>query len=272
MKISNIGFLTNTGKPIAKEVLKALIGIAKDKGYVCTIDHCTAGIPVTDTLDDNLECDIDILVAIGGDGTILRAAQTASHKKVPILGINLGRIGFLSEIEADEFSYALDTIRDNNHYIERRIMFECNVKNNVYYCLNDFILYKPSLSGVAKINVLIDGQDAGLVACDGVIISTPTGSTGYSISAGGPVIADGLNAAIVTPICPHALSYRPIVARADAELVLTMQNEGFLSVDGQHVMGISANDVISITKASVYTDFIRFKKRNVYDLIRRKLT
>lgn len=273
MNIKSIGFITNTKKPMALEVLHRLIKTAKDKGLKC-VDGCS----IKKAFDNGPAadiggCDVDILTAIGGDGTILRAAQIASRKKIPILGVNLGRIGFLSEIEADEFSDTIDLIQLDKHCIERKLMFECSVNDtSVYYCLNDIILYKPSLSGVAVINIAVDGQNAGSVSCDGIIVSTPTGSTGYSISAGGPVIASGLDAAIITPICPHSLNHRPIVAKAESKLELTMQNEGYLSVDGQHVMRICANDLIKVSKASVFTDFIRIKERNVFELIKKKLT
>lgn len=273
MDLKSIGFITNKNRPMAVEALYELIKIAKNKGFDCFADLSSVNISGKDHIQDIRDHDIDMLTAIGGDGTILRASQIASRKKVPILGVNLGRIGFLSEIESDEFPEALENIRQDKHYIERKSMFECRVnETEVFYCLNDIILYKPSLSGVALINITVDGQNAGSLSCDGVIVSTPTGSTGYSISAGGPVIADGLDAAIITPICPHSLSYRPIVAGAGSELVLTMRNDGFLSVDGQQVMSIGTKDIIRVSKASVYTDFIRLKKRNIYDLIRKKLT
>lgn len=273
MKLKSIGFITNINRPMATEVLYKLISAAQVRGLEYSADCSVAKAYDRHQIKDIEDSDIDMLTAIGGDGTILRAAQIASGKKVPLLGVNLGRIGFLSEVESDAFPDALDLIKQDKHYIERKLMFECCVNDkNVYHCLNDIILYKPSLSGVALINVYVDGQNAGSLSCDGIIVSTPTGSTGYSISAGGPVIADGLDAAIITPICPHSLSYRPIVARADSELILTMRNEGFLSVDGQHVLGIGKNDVIKVSKALVYTDFIRLKKRNIYELIRKKLT
>jgi NAD+ kinase len=273
MDLKSIGFITNKNRPMAVEALYELIKTAKEKGLDCFADLNAVNVSGKDHIKDIRDCEIDMLTAIGGDGTILRASQIASHKNIPILGVNLGRIGFLSEIESDEFPEAIESIRQDKHYIERKSMLECRVnETNVFYCLNDIILYKPSLSGVALINIAVDGQNAGSLSCDGVIVSTPTGSTGYSISAGGPVIADGLDAAIITPICPHSLSYRPIVAGAGSELVLMMRNEGFLSVDGQQVMGIGPNDIVKVSKASVYTDFIRLKKRNIYDLIRKKLT
>ncbi|MEL7608555.1 MAG: NAD(+)/NADH kinase [Bacillota bacterium] len=273
MDFKNIGFIFNPCKHETMDAIPEMVRSARKKGY-----HCGIGRAYLDLFKDldvvELESSkADLIVAAGGDGTILRAAAVAWERSIPILGVNFGRIGFLSEIDAADFEIALDNIAAGNFSPERRMMLEGTLQNgSIYYCLNDFLLFRHSFEGIAHINVNIDGWDASTIFCDGLIISTPTGATGYSISAGGPVISPGLEVSIITPICPHSLYARPIVCDANDELVLTMYCQGHFSVDGQLVWEFAPEDVVRIRKASHGVDFIRFAERNLYSLIREKLT
>ena len=215
----------------------------------------------------------DIMVAMGGDGTILRAAGYSAEKGVPLLGINFGRIGFLSEIDVEKFSTALDAIKEDSFTIDKCMMLACCINGGeAVHCLNEAVLYRKNFSGVVSINVKINGADVGTVSCDGLIVSTPTGATGYTISAGGPIIAPGLDAAIITPICPHTLSFRPIIASDDSVVRLSQQQEGFLAMDGIETHRIMPGDVIDITRSRRSVNFIRLGERNLFSLIRTKLS
>lgn len=214
----------------------------------------------------------DCIIAIGGDGTILRGAAAAAVEGCPILGINLGRIGFLSEVDMDGAEAAIDAVLAGHYDVEHRLMLKCRVNGRgEFHCLNDFLVYKRSFSGVAQMEILVDGMSTGGVFCDGITVSTPTGSTGYSISAGGPVVAPGIDAATITPICSHTLHIRPIVASADSHVELRLFSEGFLAADGMQICRLDCGDLVSITRSEREARFIRFGPSNLFELIREKL-
>lgn len=261
-------FVINPAKPEAAAVGEMVIKAAAVQGYLC--ERCRL-----EDLSDEVPAVCDLMVVIGGDGTILKAAAAAAQRGIPILGVNLGRVGFLSEVLPERFSQALARFSEGEALIDERMMLCCRVNDQsvVHRCINDILLYKRSFSGgVACIRMEIDGLFAGDVNCDGLIASTPTGATGYSISAGGPIIAPGLNAAIVTPVCPHALHMRPIVAPPEAELTFTMLSDGGLYVDGRHTAELNEGDRVSVTRAETRARFVRMREQNLYALIHKKLT
>ena len=203
-----LGFNTNAERPELLLAVREAVKLAEETGFACAANGRLGDVL---GLPDFQSMRPDILFAFGGDGTILRAASDSLLWKTPLCGVNLGRIGFLSEIAKDEIQSAYARIRANDYQIDEQIMLECRINaQQSLHCLNDVLIYKESYSGVVCIDIKIDGTDAGTVYADGLIVSTPTGATGYSISAGGPVIAPGLDAALITPVCPHTLSYRPM--------------------------------------------------------------
>ena len=216
---------------------------------------------------------VDILVVVGGDGSLLRYADAASSLKIPLLGVNLGRIGFLSELSEQAFPDALDRLLEGAYTIERRMMLRCTINEEApLYCLNDIVVFKRTFSGVTEINIQINGAEVGTVFCDGVIAATPTGSTAYSLSAGGSILADGLDAISVTTVCPHTLHIRPIVTAADADIRFSVADSGIVSVDGMRIHEVHRGDSIRVTGASRTTDFIRFGKSDLFRLIHEKLS
>ncbi|NLB61262.1 MAG: NAD(+)/NADH kinase [Clostridiales bacterium] len=216
--------------------------------------------------------DIDFVVAVGGDGTMLMASKYSSNKGVPLLGINMGRIGFLSEIEIDNFETALIKMYSGDYVLNKRMMLNSVDSGKSFNSLNDFTVYKSSFTEILDLGIEIDGIYAGRVFCDGLVVSSPTGSTAYSISAGGPVIAPGLDVIIITPICPHSLAFRPIVASADAIINLTVYSGGSFAADGTFIRELKENEMISVKKSEYTCDFIELSKKNIYSLIRDKLT
>ncbi len=266
-----LGFFTNPERSNAIGCLTEALKIAHSRGYACSVNPET--IEKT-SVEEPSFCELkpDIIIAFGGDGTILRAAAPASEFGAPILGVNLGRVGFLSEITPGQFEDALARLSENDYALDSRMMLSCSVNGDAQrHCLNEALLYKRAFSGVVDISMEIDGVDAGCVLCDGIIVSTSTGATGYSISAGGPVIAPGLEAIIITPICPHTLSVRPIIASGDAKMRFSMNSEGYVSLDGIYSAQTSTDDVITVCRSDRHVDFIRFGKRNLYELIRNRL-
>ena len=215
----------------------------------------------------------DLLVVIGGDGTLLRFASVAAQRDIPLLGVNLGRIGFLSEIALNEFSEAIVKIQRGDYRVEERMTLLCSINGAPFAsCLNDVLISKQSFSGTIQIDMYCDGQSVGSVFSDGIIASTPTGSTAYKLSAGGPVVTQNLDSIVVTTVCSHTLHIRPIVSAPDAIWTFHVNGEGFVSGDGIKLSRVNPNDCISVTRSDRRVRFIRFREQNVFELIRQKLT
>ena len=267
-----LGFFTNPNKPDAlKETVKA-VGVALSKGYPCSVSRESIEAVGLD-IPEFSELTPDCIIALGGDGTILRASPYALMYNAPVLGVNLGRIGFLSETDPSGLMNALERIEAGDYTLDSRMMLHCSINGEKEYdCLNDVLLYKKSFSGVAEISVTVDGVDAGRVFCDGLVISTPTGATGYSISAGGPVIAPGLEASIITPVCPHTLGFRTIMAAKDAKLRFALHGSGLVAVDGIYVADVDEHDGITVSCSEHRIQFIRLGERNLYKLIKDRLS
>jgi len=215
----------------------------------------------------------DLLVVIGGDGTLLRFASAAAERDIPLLGVNLGRIGFLSEIALGEFSGAIGRIRRGDYRVEERMTLLCSVNGAPYAsCLNDILVSKQSFSGTIHVDIFCDGQAVGSVFSDGIIASTPTGSTAYNLSAGGPVVTQSLESIVVTAVCSHTLHIRPIVSAPDAVWTFHVNGEGFVAGDGIKLRNINPDDRVVVTRSERRVRFIRFQEQNVFELIRKKLT
>ena len=215
----------------------------------------------------------DLLVVIGGDGTLLRFAAAAAEREIPILGVNLGRIGFLSEITAEQFSESLQRIQAGEGKLEERMMLECRINGEEYpSCLNDVLISKKSFSGTIQVDLFCDHLSVGSVFSDGIIASTPTGSTAYNLSAGGPVVTQNLDSIVVTPVCSHTLHIRPVVSAPDSVWTFHVNGEGFVAGDGIKLRRVDPDDRITVTRSKQTSKFIRFCEQNVFDLISRKLT
>ena len=266
-----IGFIFHINKQNNSEVIYSLALMAQEMGISCAafsearekIDFPFLPLETTD---------VDFIVSLGGDGSVLSASDFASYKQVPILGINNGRVGFLTEIEISDFSSALTRIYNNDFSIYKRMMLSCSVNEREFISLNDFTIYKSFFAGIAHLNITINGIYAGEVFCDGIVISTPTGATAYSISAGGPIIAPGLDAILVTPICPHSLSVRPIVTSPDSQIDICCISDGVLARAGETAYMLNAGSKITLKAAKSSCDFISLSEYNLYSLIREKLT
>ena len=203
-----------------------------------------------------------LLVVIGGDGTLLRFASAAAQSEIPLLGVNLGRIGFLSEIALGEFTGAIEKIQRGDYRIEERMTLLCCINDNPFAsCLNDILISKQSFSGTIHIDMLCDDQPVGSVFSDGIIASTPTGSTAYNLSAGGPVVTQTLDSIIVTAVCSHTLHIRPIVSAPDAIWTFHVNGEGFVAGDGIKLSRINPDDRITVTRSNQRVRFIRFQEQ-----------
>jgi NAD+ kinase len=233
---------------------------------------------VTDDLQfDDLEA--DLVVTLGGDGAILRACRQMGTKQLPILGINLGRLGFLADLSPQEFRDNFEIIRSGQFNTVEHLMFECELKHadgssESHLGLNEMAISSAASLRMLDIDLAIDGERVTTYSCDGLIISTPVGSTAHSLSAGGPILRQDLRAFVITPICPHTLTNRPVVDRAESVYTLTVPEvpEGVMVViDGQIKRPLKQSDVIEIRAAETSCRLAKIPGHSYYATLHRKL-
>ena len=261
----------NMTKPGSAEVLQSVLKTIEEAGC-----KASSFLNPIDLFADNAESPAECIVTIGGDGTVLRAISAAVNNgfalEVPFLGINLGKIGFFSETDVAGFESALRSFLEGRCRIEEASMLKATVDDTAeFICLNDFMIAKKGFSSVSHVEVEVDGYSMGLIHGDGVIISSSTGSTGHSISAGGPVVAPNLDVMLVTPVCPHSLTARPVVASFDSTVKVTARSECVLHSDGVQLMTIPKDSPFTVRKADQKVRFVRIADRNIFKLIRDKL-
>ena len=220
----------------------------------------------------------DLLIAFGGDGTILHLARTVALHSVPVLGVNLGSLGFMSELEVNE----LDRLRDlaeGRFTVESRMMLDASVLREgrqVYsnIALNDAVISKGSIARVVRLDIFTEEGRLTRVGGDGIIVSTPTGSTGYSMAAGGPIVEPEANNIIITPICAHEVGSRCIVASdrrvVTVEMVRNARRNAYVSVDGGRAFRLNLGDVVTVQKSHLETKLVRLKERSFYDVVNAK--
>jgi NAD+ kinase len=224
---------------------------------------------------ENIPEEVDLLIVLGGDGTLLSIAHVAAQKDVPVVGVNLGALGFLTEVPVDEIYITLDSyLGGNDKIVSRRQMLKAKTEKNSYFCLNDVVINKGALARMIRCAIWIDGEEIAMTRADGLVISTPTGSTAYSLSAGGPIIQPYIPAIILTPICPHTLSFRPMVISSESEVkvkLLTGGEEVYLTVDGQRGELMKMDDTVTVCQSGLKLQLISSPLRNYFDLLKEKL-
>ncbi len=222
----------------------------------------------------------DFAVVVGGDGTILRLAQAAALHQKPILGINVGTMGFMSELEMQEL-WEIEKVRSGAFWLDSRMMINVRVVNaegeTLFEAegLNDAVVSKGIVSRVIKLNVFVNGKKTLFLSADGVIVCTPTGSTAYSLSAGGPIIEPSSACMAITPICPHSLNIKSVILGADKEIRITpplQENSVHLSVDGYQSFEVEPGHSIVIRRSAAELSLIRIKELGFYEIIRKKLS
>lgn len=229
---------------------------------------------------DELYSQSDVIIVLGGDGTILNIARQSSHYDVPLFGINLGHLGFLAEAEISDMYLSLEKILNGDYFIEKRMMLEASFEDKrdelkELPALNDISITKGMQSRMISFSIFINDSFFELYSADGVVISSPTGSTAYSLSAGGPIVSPDLNVLIITPICPHTLHNRSIVVseRDVIRIEICGENtEVMLSVDGQDSYKLIPGNVIKVRSSSCVTNLVKLKQRSFFDVLRRKIS
>jgi NAD+ kinase len=276
-KIDRVGFVIKAHAPEAHSILVDLIDYFSSKKIDCVLeDVAAAKLGRNDGVNrENIPAKVDLIVVLGGDGTLLSIAHVAAQEEVPVVGINLGALGFLTEVPQDEMFLTLDAyLEGNDRIVSRRQMLQAVTKKKSYYSLNDVVINKGALARMIRCAIMIDGKEIAVTRADGLIISTPTGSTAYSLSAGGPIIQPYIPAIILTPICPHTLSFRPMVISADSEVnvqLLTGGEEVYLTIDGQRGELMTKDDTVTVSPSGLRLQLVSSPRRNYFDLLKEKL-
>ena len=220
----------------------------------------------------------DMLICFGGDGTILHMAKTATRNGIPILGVNIGTMGFMAELESSELA-ELKRLATDDFSVEERMMLDVSVyrdRDIIFHdiCLNDVVVTKGSVARIVHMSVKCDGVQAMECGGDGIIVSTPTGSTAYSLSAGGPIVEPDAHSVLITPICPHDVASRCIVASdkrvITVELTRNSRRNAYLSADGGKTLRMNMGDVAMIKKSHLTTKLVRLRDRSFYDVVNMK--
>lgn len=223
---------------------------------------------------------LDLLITLGGDGTLLRGARFLDGRVTPILGVNLGRLGFLTSCGRDGYIEALHRWVRGEFVAEQRMTLDARAwgahgdARGAWRCLNDVVLHKGGFARVVRFGVYVDGEPIGVYGADGVVVSTPTGSTGYSLSAGGPVVVPTLDSLVITPVSPHTLAMRPLVLPPDVEVLLRTEDaqEGLLvTVDGQVGTTFSSGETLVVRRADAPVCILRFPGTSFFERLRHKL-
>ena len=288
MAIRSIGIITKPRKKELEPILPTLLKWLRQRGIQAFLDEESASslnlssplrldVPLLPRNDLQGKC--DLLLVMGGDGTLLAAARSARECDVPILAVNLGSLGFLTAVTVGELYDSLEMILDGKHQVEYRKMLKIHMMRSgsikaTYHALNDAVLNKGAISRILDFEAYVDGRFVTLLKADGVIISTPTGSTAYSLAAGGPIVYPSVEAFIVTPICPHTLTNRPLVVpdRSRIEIVVKTEAESvFLTVDGQVGLDIHNEDRIVCELSPSRIGLVRPPHKEFFEVLRSKL-
>jgi NAD+ kinase len=224
----------------------------------------------------NLSTACDILISVGGDGTILRMARLVSGHNIPILGINLGKLGFLAEVSVEELDDCLTEILRGDYRVEDRMMLQARINKSkqFMYAMNDIVLNQTDSSRMFNVQTFVSGEFLSKFTCDGTIVSTPTGSTAYALSNGGPIVTPTNHSMLISPICPHSLTARTVVVPEESIITLKVQTahgKMRLTADGQSQLSVRLPLEVVIERSPLITKLVKRKNTSYYDVLRRKL-
>lgn len=263
----------------AKEIAILLLGENCDvlMHSECSPFYKGIHIKYTDTVEELFES-CDIAVTAGGDGTIIHAAKYAARAKVPLIGVNVGRLGFAADLEPDQI-HRLKELVSGNFRTEKRILLDVEVQKNGeskhYLAVNDAIVARGQLSKVIDLSLSLNGEWIAKYRADGLLFSTPTGSTAYSLSAGGPILAPQMDCILATPVCPHSLFSRSVLFDGSSTLSVSVKIPTecccVLTIDGEKNVDILSEDIVTIRKSELVLELITLNKRNFYRLLNEKL-
>lgn len=280
--MTRVGIVAKPDAPRAQGVILQLLPWLAERGHSVVLEKETADlVPAAVTASagkPELPGQVDLLIVLGGDGTLLSMARAVGDLGVPLLGVNLGGLGFLTATTLDEMLPALEAYLEGRMAIEERMLLSARVVRNgqsvcEYAALNDVVITKSAMSRIIDLSVSVDGRYATAYRADGLIISTPTGSTAYSLSAGGPILFPTMDAVVLTPICSHTLTNRPIVVPGTdrIEVTLLADQDVMATMDGQVGVGLRGGDTVEIRKAASRIRLVRFPQKDFFSVLRTKL-
>jgi NAD+ kinase len=285
--MKRIGIIAKQNKPEAVPLVRNLvewlrpkkIEIYVEEGMGALLDSAPSGPYLSSVKREEIPAHVEMIIVLGGDGTLLSVARQVWNKNIPILGVNLGGLGFLTEITLDELYRVLERIiQDDFEINEREVLDTAVIRKGKriaeFTVLNDVVINKGALARIIDLETTINGEYLSTFRSDGLIISTPTGSTAYNLSAGGPIVYPSLHTIIITPICPHTLTIRPIIIPDDVKIraLLKSRNEEVtLTLDGQQGFSLEFEDVVEVGKAEGRILLIKSPYRNYFELLREKL-
>jgi NAD+ kinase len=275
--IRRVGFVIKPHAPGVEEILGDLVGFLEKKGIACVLETAAAAkIGARGGISrEKLPSRVDLVVVLGGDGTLLSVARASAVAGVPVMGVNLGRLGFLTEVPVAEARPTLEALlRGEAGLVGSRRFLQARRGRAIHHCLNDIVINKSALARMVQIAIRIDGREVAVLKADGVIVSTPTGSTAYSLSAGGPIVQPHVPAIVLSPICPHTLAFRPMVVAADSVIglrLLTNGEEVYLSLDGQRGAPLEEGDEVTVRTSPLELKLVSSSARNWFDLVKEKL-
>lgn len=278
--MKKIGIICKPGRKEPQEILQELLPMIHGKGCETFIDNETAAeLNINGFSRDEIVARVDMVLVLGGDGTMLSVSRLVAEKGIPILGINLGSLGFITEVSRDEIFSTVSKILNDGCAIEERLMLSAAVhrdgkKLTEYTVLNDVVINKGAVARIIDLETNINGNYVTTFKADGLIISTPTGSTAYSLSAGGPILYPTLESIVLTPICSHTLTNRPIVLPDNFKIeiiIKKMSGDVFLTLDGQVGFSLMRGDVIEINKSDHKTKLLVPLEHDYFRVLRTKL-
>jgi len=274
--------ISKEGKPELEKVVREVTGWLREHEYSVTVDKISrrfcseCEVIEREQLE---EAKPDFVIVLGGDGTLLSTARSVARSGIPILGINLGSLGFLTEIRQDEIAEALAAVDGGHYELSMRSMLHCEVQRGAqcvaaYDALNDVVLNQSAVARITDFDVRVNGIFVSNYKADGLIIATPTGSTAYSLAAGGPILVPDVPGFVITPVASHALTNRPLVVQDTAVIevsVAVTREHAFLTVDGQQGIPLEEADIIRCSKSEFTVKLFKFPGRSFFNVLRSKL-
>jgi NAD+ kinase len=280
--MKTIGIVAKRGRRKALALTRKIFTWLRRRRRIVLLDVDTAqalGLPDAVTKREMMDR-ADLVVILGGDGTLLSVARLSNARQVPILGVNLGGLGFLTDVKPEEVFQSLTRVLRGQYQVERRTILAASVIRGHktvrrFQALNDVVINKGALARIIDLEASVDGEPLCTFKADGLILSTPTGSTAYSLSAGGPVVEPSVEVLLVSPICPHTLTNRPIVLpdRERVQVTLRAADEDVvLTVDGQEGMSLTSGDVVEVRRSRNKVVLVRSPERTFFEVLRTKLS
>lgn len=278
--MKRIGIVCKTGRSEPVELVKNLLPWLKGKGADCFVDFEVAqSLGIEGYSRSQIPDLVEIVIVFGGDGTMLSVARLVCEKAIPILGVNLGGLGFITEVNVAELYEAMERVLMGQFEVEDRLMLAASVRRHgeeiaEYTVLNDVVINKGALARIINLETFVDKAYVTTFRADGLIVSTPTGSTAYCLSAGGPILYPTTNCIALTPICPHTLTNRPIVIPDTALVEISLKSvaeDVFLTLDGQVGFSLTRDDVVVVKKSPFKTRLVIPHEKDFFQVLRTKL-